>query len=65
MKVKLNLTRLRASKYIDCTVLIKRSSTPSFLKTHHKASLRSRSKTFSKSTNATLATNVFTTPLDI
>ena len=49
-KIPLTLTRLPALLYIHCTILNNHSS--SFLKTHHKTSLGTKPKSFSKSTNA-------------
>ena len=48
----LNPSRLLGLVYIDYTILTNHFSTPSFLKFQHTASLGTRSKAFSKSTNA-------------
>ena len=48
----LNPLRLLGSVYIDYTILPNHSSAPSFLRFQHTASLGTRSKAFSKSTNA-------------
>ena len=52
LKVPLALTQLQAFLYIDFTTLTNHSSSPSFLNVHDVTSLITRSKTFSKSTNA-------------
>ena len=52
LKVSLTPTQLRAVLCIDCTRLNNCISMPNFPKAHHTSSLGTRSKAFSKSTNA-------------